>query len=156
MAGGGGQGPGPSSVYLSIQTHLLQLIKQNICQEVFLFKSPTPGIGEFIIIDPLSDISPQNKDATITQGGRYRFQIKVYSDDSEMARNLLIQTRQYLRGISNSYINEPLADIPGNSFIEFIQEAGSFAGYGPIENRFYYILEIFVYYKYLPANILNV
>jgi len=126
---------------MNINDHILAIFRTELA-ETYWYKSPTPGTGTYAVLDIISDIGSMNKDIAteplITQ--RITLQCKVYSDDTTDARSNIEVIQHLIRTTTNNAAT-------GVEWLHAQDEKGIQGGYDPRSERFYYIIEFYIWYK---------
>ena len=126
---------------MSINDHILAIFRVEI-PETYWYKSPTPGTGTYLVLDIINENTSTSKDiATMpTPGSKMRLQAKVYSDDTTDARLAIDSVQLLIR----TTVNEAAT---GVIWLHASDESGTQAGYDPRADRFYYVVDFFLWYK---------
>lgn len=108
----------------------------------YWFKSPTPGTGTYAVLDIISDIGSMSKDIAIAPHvpQKLRLQCKVYSDDTTDART----NTEALQNLIRTTVNNAAT---GVEWIHAQDDRGIQGGFDPRSERFYYVIDFFVWYK---------
>lgn len=126
---------------MNINDHILAIFR-TVMPDTYWYKSPTPGTGTYAVLDIISDIGSMSKDIAIAPHvpQKLRLQCKVYSDDPTQSR----ANTESLQNLIRTTVNNAAT---GVEWIHAQDDRGIQGGFDPRAERFYYIIDFFIWYK---------
>lgn len=131
---------------MNINNHILAIFR-TILPATYWYKSPTPGTGTYAVLDTISEIGSATKDITAEPNitTKARLQCKVYSDDTTDARTQTEAIQNLIRTTVNN-------EFEGLTWLHAHDDRGIQSGYDARADRYYYIIDFFMYYKINATN----
>lgn len=125
---------------MTAEAAIYQFIK-SVVPESYRYKAPTPNVGDYVVLDFISDVTPYSKDIAedTRPGNKIRAQVKSYSSDNSIARQMIDSIEVELRKIDGLVYD--------NVLLKAANDAGVIPGYSPTTDRYSYILDFTTFVK---------